>query len=240
MQPITRTALAAPRSFSSAAPSTVSIDSAFALSMKAQVLTTTASARSGSSTTSNPDADSSPAVCWESTSLRPQPSVTIATLRTSTRSVIAIACLTCSPHPRCRCRDREYPSTRSRRARASAQARVGGAGHAAVRRGGARILAGLRTGGEGVAVDAPGVVGDAHRLAVHRELHHRWSAQHQLERVVGLEGPLLRGTRDTLEGDLAVGRHPGTGTAEVAQHHSHTAGASLGGGRRRLDRRAGG
>jgi hypothetical protein len=57
--------------------------------MNAQVFTTTASAVSGSSTTSYPEAASSPAALAESTSLRPQPRVTMATLVGGTGGVVA-------------------------------------------------------------------------------------------------------------------------------------------------------
>src|SRR5574341_1810829 len=80
MQPVTNTALARPRSFRSAAARMVSIDSCLAAPMNARVLTITASARPGSATSRLPAADSSPATFSESTSLRPHPSVTTATV----------------------------------------------------------------------------------------------------------------------------------------------------------------
>src|SRR3954447_732626 len=57
------------------------MESFFADSTKPQVLTTTASALSGSATTRHPLLSSRPASSSESTSLRAQPSVTSATLR---------------------------------------------------------------------------------------------------------------------------------------------------------------
>src|SRR6266536_1051623 len=80
MQPVTSTAFARPPSLRSAAASPVSIDSAFAAGMNAQVLTITASACSGSATIRKPEADSMPATFSESTALRPNPSGTMATV----------------------------------------------------------------------------------------------------------------------------------------------------------------
>ena len=81
MQPTATTARVFPWPFSELASSKASIESFLADSIKPQVFTTATSALSTSETSVQPSAASLPASSSESTSLRAQPIVTIATVR---------------------------------------------------------------------------------------------------------------------------------------------------------------